>query len=193
MSLKVKGNGRKIELVFCDDANIEEALKEIEALKNDKFFVSAECEVSYSGLILTYDEEIRLFESVKNVFGENCVFNKKCFLSEKEITYSLKENENICLVVNKSLRSGESVVSRGDVIVYGDVNAGAEIEAEGNVTVTGALRGSVYVKNKGSVYATYMEPSQIRIGNVISYNKRAKKVGSALAKAENGEIILECL
>ena len=111
MSLKVKGNGRRIELVFSENLNIEEALKEIDTLKNDKFFVSAECEVSYSGLILTYDEEIKLFERVKNVFGENCVFNKKCFLSEKEITYSLNENENISLVVRKSLRSGESVVS----------------------------------------------------------------------------------
>ncbi len=193
MSLKVKGNGRKIELLFEENITIEEALKEINTLKNDGFFVSTDCEVNYSGLFLTYEEEMMLSESVKNVFGEKARFNKKCALSNEEIYYSLKENERICEVINKSLRSGDSVSVRGDVVVYGDVNAGAKIEAEGNVTVIGALRGNVYVKNKGFVYATYMEPSQIRIGNVISYKKRAKKVGAALAWAKNGEIILECL
>lgn len=193
MSLKVKGNKRKIELLFEDNISITEALSEIDALKENSFFDISECEIEYSGLTLTYEEEMMLFERVKNVFGKKAKFIKKCILSSNEIRYSLSENEAILKVVNKGLRSGESIVSRGDVIIYGDVNAGAQIEAEGNVTVIGALRGNVFVKDKGYVYATYMEPSQIRIGNVISYNKKAKKVGAALCRAENGEIILECL
>lgn len=193
MSLKVKGNGRKIELFFDENTDIEEALKEIDELKNDEFFSATDCEISYCGLSLTYEEEMMLSESVKSVFGEKAEFKKKCTLSTEKILYSLSEGECICRIINKSLRSGESICARGDVIVYGDVNAGAQIEANGNVCVLGALRGKVSVRNKGVVYATYMEPSQIRIGNVISYNKRAKKVGAALAKAENGEIILECL
>lgn len=193
MSLKVKGNKGKIELLFDEDTGIEKALCEIDSLKENSFFGLSECEVEYFGLNLTYDEEIRLSESVKNVFGSNTKFNKKCTLPIEKIRYSLMENEKIVSVINKGLRSGEKVISRGDVIIYGDVNAGAKIEADGNVTVIGALRGSVYIKNKGYVYATYMEPSQIRIGNVISYNKRAKKAGAAICRAENGEIILECL
>ena len=193
MSLKVKGNKGKIELLFDENTSIEKALCEIDALKEKSFFGLSECEVGYFGLNLTYDEEIRLYESVKNVFGKDTKFNKKCALPIEKIKYSLMDNERIVRVRNKGLRSGENITSRGDVIVYGDVNAGAKIEADGNVTVIGALRGSVYIKNKGYVYATYMEPSQIRIGSVISYNKRAKKAGSALCRAENGEIILECL
>ncbi|MBR1970708.1 MAG: septum site-determining protein MinC [Clostridia bacterium] len=193
MSLKVKGNNGKIELLFDEDISIEKALCEIDALKNNSFFAISEGEIAYNGLNLTYDEEMALFRRVKKIFGKNIKFNKRHTLSNEEILYSLSENEAILKVINKSLRSGESVVSRGDVIVYGDVNAGARVEADGNVTVVGALRGSIYIKNKGCVYATYMEPSQIRIGNVISYKKRAKKVGAALCRAENGEIILECL
>ncbi len=193
MSLKVKGNKGKIELLFDENTSLTKALEEIDALMDNSFFDLAECEVAYFGLNLTYDEEMMLSQRVKNVFGGKAKFSKKCTLPLEKIRYSLNDNEAVCTVINKGLRSGENIAARGDVIIYGDVNAGAKIEADGNVTVIGALRGSVYIKNKGCVYATYMEPSQIRIGNVISYNKRAKKVGAALCRAENGEIILECL
>ena len=168
-------------------------MEEIDALKENSFFDLAECEVTYFGLNLTYEEEMMLSQRVEDVFGDRAKFIKKCTLPLEKIRYSLSDNEAVCTVINKGLRSGENIAARGDVIIYGDVNAGAKIEADGNVTVIGALRGSVYIKSKGCVYATYMEPSQIRIGNVISYNKRAKKVGAAIARAENGEIILECL
>ena len=46
---------------------------------------------------------------------------------------------------------------------------------------------------EGKVYATYMSPSQIKIGKVCSYNKTDENVGAAVALAENGEIILDCL
>ena len=193
MSLKVKGNNGKIELLFDDGTDIKEALDEIDSLKEKSFFDTAECTIAYFGLNLTYDEEMLLSESIRKVFGDKIKFNKKCVLPFEKLRYSLNDNENVICVINKSLRSGENVSARGDVIIYGDVNAGAKIEAEGNVTVTGRLRGSVHIKNKGCVYATYMEPAQIRIGNVISYKKRAKNVGAAIAWAENSEIILECL
>ena len=193
MSLKVKGNNGKIELLFDENISLTKALEEIDALKEKSFFDLTECEVAYFGLNLTYDEEIMLSQCVKNVFGKKAKFTKKCALPLEKIRYSLSDNEAVCTIINKGLRSGENTVARGDVIIYGDVNAGAKIKADGNVTVIGALRGSVYIKNKGCVYATYMEPSQIRIGNVISYNKKGKKVGAAIARAENGEIILECL
>ena len=56
------------------------------------------------------------------------MLDKKHRLSKRQIEYSLLPEEKICTVVNKSLRSGDVVESRGDVLVYGDVNPGATVK-----------------------------------------------------------------
>lgn len=195
MELKIKGKGNKIELVFEGSGTINDATALLKELKKEdsKFFSPSETAIEYSGLELSYREEMELFECIKKVFGENAQFTKKHKLSHSELIYSLNKDESLCKTVCKSLRSGEIAYSRGDIIIFGDVNAGAEVKASGNVIVTGALRGEVSITKKGYVYATYMQPTQIRIGNVISYNKKSENVGAALAREEKGEIILECL
>lgn len=47
-------------------------------------------------------------------------------------------------VVKQPIRSGQQVVSDGDLIVLGQVSAGAEIIAKGHIHVYGPLRGRAY-------------------------------------------------
>ena len=188
--LIIKGTGKKINLNFTDDTTLEEMISDLR--KEEKFFKNAGCIISYSGVELDYSEEMILEKEIREI-SENLVLEKKRRLSSDEIRYSLDENERILRVVEGNVRSGEVIKNRGDVIVYGDVNPGALIIARGNITVIGALRGTVRIEGDGKVYATYMSPSQIKIGDVCSYNKNGENVGSALALAENGEIILESL
>ncbi|MEL6349676.1 MAG: septum site-determining protein MinC, partial [Myxococcota bacterium] len=53
------------------------------------------------------------------------------------------------LSVGRTLRSGAAIRHRGDVLVYGDVNAGAEIVATGNIIVLGVLRGLAWAGSSG--------------------------------------------
>ena len=193
--LTVKGRGKEIELCFNGEISFSQAIEELENLTNDKksFFENSDMQISYSGIKLKYNQEMRLEKTLKRLFKKDSMLVKKHCLSQKQIEYSLSDGENICLVLEKSLRSGETVISRGDVIIYGDVNPGAYVKAKGNITVIGALRGVAHITGSGKVYATYMQPSQIRIGKVCSYNKRNENVASATAVAENGEIILQSL
>ena len=189
--LNIKGNGNKIELLFGEDDNLENVICQLEDKK--EFFENADVQISYSGISMTYNEEMHFQNKLKQIFG-NCIsLVKKHRLSKAQIEYSLSENERILLVVNKSLRSGEVAESRGDMIIYGDINPGAFVKARGNITVIGALRGTAHITGAGKVYATYMQPAQIKIGKVCSYNKTAENVGSAIALEENGEIILQSL
>ena len=194
-NLSVKGYSDRIELVFLKDTDINTVKEELSKLSEEEknFFTDDNAAISYSGTEFSYDEEIKLEKIIRKNFGRNISFIKKQRLSREKIRYSLNENENICKIIEKSLRSGDEVSFEGDVIVYGDVNPGAKITAQGNITIIGALRGSAWIKTKGRVYATYMSPSQIKIGKICSYNKRSKNVGPAIAMAENGEIILQCL
>lgn len=193
--LSIKGRENEIELCFKEKIAFEEAKQELLHLKeeNKTFFVKGNMKISYSGIDLRYNEELEFSEFLKELFGDSTSLIKKHRLSTKQIEYSLEDDEKISLVINKSLRSGETVTARGDVIIYGDVNPGATITARGNITVLGTLRGNACIVEDGRVFALNMQPSQIRIGKVYSYNKKAENVKSAYAIAENDEIILQCL
>lgn len=189
--LVVKGRGEKIELCFLDCDNLSEAL--IQLQKKRSFFNNSEAKISYNGIKLGYNGEMEFEKELKNLFGNNITLEKKHRLSRKQIEYSLCEDERISKVIYKSLRSGDVVESRGDLVIYGDVNPGATVKARGNITVIGVFRGTAHITGEGRVYAAYMNPCQIKIGKVCSYNKNTENVGSAVAIAENGEIILERL
>lgn len=189
--LVVKGRGERIELCFSSCENLSEAL--IQLQKKKSFFNNAEVKISYNGIKLGYNEEMEFEKELKNLFGDRMTLEKKHRLSRKQIEYSLCENERILKVIHKSLRSGDVVESRGDLVIYGDVNPGATVKARGNITIIGVFRGTAHITGEGRVYAAYMNPCQIKIGKVCSYNKNTENVGSAVAIAENGEIILERL
>ena len=193
--LLVKGHPGRLELAFLRSVSLQEACDALEKISGEEksFFTNDNTGVFYSGAEFTYDEEMAFEKAVKCAFGKNVKLERKQKLTREEIYYSLSDNEVICKISEKSLRSGEKLVSCGDVLVMGDVNPGASVVANGNITVLGAMRGNAYVRKRGRVYATYMAPSQIRIGKIISYNKKTKNVGPAIALAENGEIIIECL
>jgi septum site-determining protein MinC len=91
--------------------------------------------------------------------------------SEREPTRALPE-ERHALYVRRTLRSGASVVSGGDLVVMGDVNAGAEVVAAGDVIVWGALRGTVHAGSLGEesaqICALRLEPTQLRIGKLVA-------------------------
>ena len=191
----VKGHADEIEFCFAENIEFSKAAEELGILYEDKksFFEHCPISISYSGLSLSYDEEMQLEKLVKKLFGDKVSLKKKHKLTKEQIDYSLEKGETTCLVVKKSLRSGETVISRGDLIVYGDVNPGALVKAHGNITVIGALRGVAHITGRGRVYATYMQPTQIRIGKLCSYNKKSENVAAAIAIAKKGEIFLQCL
>ena len=189
--LSVKGKGSKIELCFSECTSPSDALEQVK-LKSS-FLKNSQSLISYSGIGFSYNEEMLFEKSLKELLGEGISLEKKRRLSKSQIEYSLNKDERLTLVINKSLRSGEVAESRGDILIYGDVNPGALVKAQGNITIIGALRGAAHITGSGRVYATYMQPSQIKIGKVCSYNKKTENVGCAAAIAENGEIILQCL
>ena len=193
--LTVKSKNGVIEFVFSQNIGVDQAIDCIKKEKDEHsgFFNTENIVLAYSGIELDYFEEVAFVKGIKKIFGKNCKIKKKHVLSATEIKHSFCEGENFSKTYAKSLRSGERLESRGDVTVIGDVNPGATVCAKGNIVVLGALRGTVQTVKGSIVYASYMEPMQIKIGKVISYSKTKKCVENAVAKEENGEIFLETL
>jgi septum site-determining protein MinC len=101
------------------------------------------------------------------------------------------------LVLNSSLRSGQRVEHRGDVIISGHVNDGAEVLASGSVTVLGRLSGLLHAGYEGdesaAVVARSMEALQVRIGGKIgSLDKDAQWWGRhVIVSVRDGAVLIE--
>lgn len=102
------------------------------------------------------------------------------------------------LLYRGTLRSGQRIDHDGNVVVLGDVNPGAEVRASGDIVVVGALRGLAHAGSGGSagvVVAFKLEPTQLRIGDVIGRPPEGERPGGEpeVAKLKDGVILIEPL
>lgn len=74
--------------------------------------------------------------------------------------------------VRHTLRSGQTVESRGHLLIVGDVNAGAEVRAVGDILVWGELKGMAHAGCLGDasaqVAALRLDALQLRIAQAIA-------------------------
>jgi len=100
------------------------------------------------------------------------------------------------LFIAKTLRSGNKIVTKGHVVIIGDVNPGAEIIASGSVVVWGKLRGFVHAGAEGDekavICALDLSPTQIRIaGKAATAPKRKGKPRAEVVKIQDDHVVAE--
>jgi len=102
------------------------------------------------------------------------------------------------ILVQRTLRSGQSIRYGGNVVILGDVNPGAEVTATGNIIVMGALRGVVHAgaggDEKAVVLAFRLQPTQLRIANHITRppdNENIDPELPELARIRDGVVTIE--
>jgi len=100
------------------------------------------------------------------------------------------------VLVQRTLRSGNTIRHPGHVVVIGDVNPGAEIIAGGDVVVWGRLRGVVHAGAKGDsgavVCALDLSPTQLRIADQIAVSpERSGDPRPEMARIRDGQLIAE--
>ena len=99
------------------------------------------------------------------------------------------------LVVQRTLRSGQSLRHPGHVVVIGDVNPGAEVVAGGHIVVWGRVRGLVHAGALGDedavICALDLAPTQLRIAGHIarSPEDRRRKPVPEVASVRDGSIV----
>jgi septum site-determining protein MinC len=101
------------------------------------------------------------------------------------------------LVVQRTLRSGQSIKYPGHVILVGDVNPGAEIIAGGHIFVWGKMRGLAHAGALGDenalICAIELTPAQLRIAGYIGRppEGRRRKLVPETARVSEGAIVVE--
>jgi len=86
--------------------------------------------------------------------------NKVQFFNESKEEESL-EKRNKTVVFNRPIRSGEEIVSKSDIIIFGRVNSGSKIKAYGNIEVFGEIDSLIECEGE------FMLLRKISLGNVI--------------------------
>jgi septum site-determining protein MinC len=100
------------------------------------------------------------------------------------------------VLVQRTLRSGYSLVFPGHVVIIGDVNPGAQVIAGGNVIVWGRMRGVVHAGADGDVEAVVcaldLTPTQLRIAEKIAIPPtRRGKPQPEIASLKDDQVIAE--
>lgn len=150
---------------FAQDGSSPEVNNELESAL-DKIFGEGDFEERYPEED-DIKEEVRSEETIStDEFADDIE-------DEIELKKQMKENEKLpTLYVQRTLRSGQSLKSDGNVVIIGDVNPGAEIIAKGDITVWGVLGGIAHAGADGSSYsrirALKLYAIQLRIGDVVA-------------------------
>lgn len=153
---------------------------------------------SNSYFLIEVDESIdkETLKQIEKLLEEKDVKSIKT-MSVQTVSAQKPTNVTRLLIVNKNLRSGQTVEHNGDVLILGDVNEGAEVVAAGNIVVMGALRGYAHAGAIGDdssvVVAKKMIPQQLRIGHHIAIRGEDEEEPqeAEIAKVIDNKIILE--
>lgn len=119
------------------------------------------------------DDEISPIVKHSEDIAEDVIAQEIIEETDEDIAKKKAEPENLpTLYIRRTIRSGQSISSDGNIIVIGDINPGAEIIAKGDITVWGILGGIAHAGSDGNNYARIralkLNPVQIRIGSVFA-------------------------
>ena len=120
-----------------------------------------------------YPEEEEIKEEIRSEVPAEPEESEVDEYTIQEIKKQMKEAEKLpTLYVQRTLRSGQSLKSEGNIVIIGDVNPGAEVIAKGDITVWGVLGGIAQAGSDGNNYsrirALKLNAIQLRIGEIFA-------------------------
>lgn len=122
---------------------------------------------------------------------------KEKFMSKAEDVDTNTDSKEQSILIKKTLRSGQKIKYKGNIVIIGDVNPGAEVEAGGDIVVWGNIRGMVHAGFGGRedvcLIAAQIIPTQMRIGHgfpIITYEKKLDPNSIKIAELKGPQIIV---
>lgn len=207
-----KGTKEGLYIILKEDMDLDTIKTNLDKkIKPSKRFFEGARIMNFKGKKLTEEEFDELKEVIEQEYGMTVAGSYeeiKC--DTKSEALEIKNSDMLeklpfedvhrgeALIVRATVRSGQLIQYKGDVVVIGDVNPGAHIKATGSVVVMGVLRGIVQAGaggDYGAFIAAYrMQPTQLRIGDIITRapdGKGGRFHNPEIALVKQGMIIVE--
>lgn len=165
-----------LEVHVDPNMNLDILLKELQAkLESSKsFFKGTHVNLSFVGREFSSHEKDELINSISHqIKTESIEFNGPFKEEDEKVSEKFYgTEEGMARFFHGTIRNGQRLDYKGNIIVMGDVNPGAEIVAGGNIIVLGNLRGMAHAGIGGDmgavVVAFCLQPTQLRIGHIIT-------------------------
>lgn len=208
--VKIKGSRSGLMLTFAPGAGFAAVKQELSAKlgEGSKFFLKGT--VVSLPEVFTESERAKLRELLTG-YGLICYDSEEKAVPSEQVREHIEQEKKPqpapapapevqtqeMVVVNKTLRGGQEVVTKSSVLVCGNVNPGAQIIAGGSIDIRGTCRGVVhagaYGNSQAFIIADHLMPTQIRIANLIARSPDVveKDDRAMRAKIENGRIVIE--
>ena len=202
----IKGNKSGMTVILDPEAAYETLLLDIAAKfeESARFWGSVQMTLTLAGRPLTQEQE---FEIV-NVITEHSQIEILCLVDqdinrirrcERALKNRLMElSSNTGQFFRGNLKAGELLETETSLVVIGDVEKGARIISKGNVVILGDLHGSVTAGASGNektvIVALDMAPQQLKISEVQAvYPEKGKRLGKgpSIAYVENQGICVK--
>jgi septum site-determining protein MinC len=171
-NITIKGNKEGI-VVYINSSNFDEVKNELfEKINKAKdFFSGSKLIIRDNNKYLDEEKYNLLKELLINNFNIQ-VIDTKNSSTKKRLPSLYDQSEVRTKFIRNIIRSGQLIKYNGNIVIIGDVNCGAEVIASGSIIILGVLRGIAHAGfngNRKSYVAAYkLEPSQLRIANLIA-------------------------
>ncbi|MBM7623099.1 septum site-determining protein MinC [Sporohalobacter salinus] len=156
-----------------DELGFQRLIKNLKqkVVQAEGFFINSKLKIKLNNRKLDKEEKdqlIGIFDSLKGLSVIEIV--RDSILDKAEEIDG--DSELPTLLLDRTLRSGQSITYEGNVVIKGDVNPGAEVVAKGDILVMGAFRGIGHAgaggREEATIVAFRLQPLQLRIANKIS-------------------------
>ena len=200
--IEIKGDKEGISVIVDIDKfiNFDEVISEIiNVLSIGKGFYKNSIIKIIANLKNVSDSEIaklkdKLFEEIHI---RDCIFDDTNKRKIEENTLFTGIYEGRTKFIKRTIRGGQCINSKGNIVIIGDINSGAEVYAGGNIIVLGSIKGNVFAGSNGNkkaiIAAFSMEPEILKIGDIItiSPDDYQKPKYPEVARIKDGSIIVE--
>lgn len=198
--ISIKGTSKGIILTLDDEAVFLDVFEELKtflfdnhlSMKNDNVPITVK--LGYRYLKESQEKKLKaLLEDKYKLHIEN--LESKLVLKSKVLK---SYNESQIKTYSRVVRSGQTIKVEGSLLLIGDVNPGGRVEATGNIFILGGLLGIAHAGlnkyNDAIITASFMNPTQLRIGEYISrapdYDSEGVYLEYASVQTEKKKIIL---
>ncbi|VDN45964.1 putative septum site-determining protein MinC [Petrocella atlantisensis] len=183
----IKGNRFGLNFIMDQDADFEALLKatKVKLTEGKKFFGNAKVSIGFEGRSLSDTQQQSIIHMIHELTDMEvfCVVDENMPIvspeSLKAMAALTKETvpmghfpKEVAVFHQGTLRSGQELNMDTGIVILGDVNPGAKVTATGNIVVLGNLKGYAHAgcdgERQACVIALNMQPTQIRIGDVIA-------------------------
>lgn len=203
--VKIKGSRSGLQLVWDAKADFSAVEKDVkEKLESGSNFFCRGTVIEILPERLAGDEQERLTKLFRQHgvllrMAEHHAAEQKPDLPEKPVHAEEPKSGHLqeMLVVDRTVRGGQEIVTPGAVLICGNVNPGAQIIAGGSIDIRGTCRGTVHAGAYGNthafVIADHLMPVQIRIADLIAQapEQMEKPACAERASIKDGQIIIE--